>query len=193
MREKEILARFSSSVAVAIENAKLYEKVKALAIRDGLTGLYNRRRFEEVLTVEVIRSLRHNRPFSLLFLDVDYFKNYNDGQGHQMGDQLLKELANLLMKRVRLTDFVCRYGGEEFTIILPETDKTSARTVAEDIRAKVEAYPFPHREQQPRGAVTISIGISECPSDGRNQAEIVKRADDALYRAKEAGRNRVGD
>ena len=190
-RETDILSRLCSSVSLAIENARLYEKVKALAIRDGLTGLYNRRHFEEVLNTEVIRAVRHKHPASLIFLDVDYFKNYNDLQGHMMGDEALKEIANLLMKRARVTDIVCRYGGEEFVIILPYTDKANARMVAEEIRAHVEAHPFSNREQQPGGAVTVSLGISECPTDGESGSELLKRADEALYRAKGAGRNKV--
>lgn len=190
-REEEILSRFSVSIALAIENARLYEKVKAMAIRDGLTGLYNRRHFEAALNAEILRALRYHDPVSLIFLDVDYFKNYNDSQGHLKGDELLKELAGLVLKRIRATDIVCRYGGEEFTIILPSTNKERAKTVAQDIRARVEAHPFPNRIDQPAGMVTISLGISECPADGKSSVEIIKRADEALYRAKQAGRNRI--
>jgi len=190
-RDADMLARFSSSAAMAMENARLYAEAKALSIRDGLTGLYNRRHFEEVMTVEGARSIRHQQPVSLLFLDVDHFKHYNDTQGHLMGDGLLKQLAGVILKRVRITDIVCRYGGEEITLILPHTNKANARIVAEDIRKRIEAYPFTHRESQPLGAVTVSIGIAECPADSKVPVEMIRLADTALYEAKQAGRNRV--
>lgn len=192
-REMEILSRFSSSVAIAVENARLYENVKRLAIRDGLTGLYNRRRFEETLAAEISRASRHKQAVSLIFIDVDHFKNYNDSQGHIMGDEVLRQVGGLIQKRVRVTDTACRYGGEEFTILLPCTDKNSARRLAEDIRARVAAYPFPFRELQPGGAVTVSLGIAEYPSDAETEEGLVKFADAALYRAKQGGRNRVSD
>jgi len=190
-READLLARFSSAVATAIENARLYAEVKALSIRDGLTGLYNRRYFDEMMTVEGARSLRHQQPVALLFTDVDHFKHYNDRNGHLAGDGLLKQLATIFLKRVRITDVVCRYGGEEVTVILPHTAKASASIVAEDLRKRVEAYPFLYRETQPLGAVTISIGIAECPTDSKHPSDIVRMADEALYAAKQAGRNRV--
>ncbi len=190
-REVDLLARFSASVATAIENARLYAEAKALSIRDGLTGLYNRRYFDEVMTIEGARSLRHQMPVSLIFLDVDYFKHYNDHNGHLMGDGLLKQLATIFLKRVRITDVVCRYGGEEITIILPHTPKVNAAIVAEDLIKRVEAYPFLYRETQPLGAVTISVGIAECPLDSKCPSDIVRMADEALYAAKQAGRNRV--
>jgi len=108
-----------------------------------------------------------------------------------MGDGLLKQLATLFMKRVRISDVVCRYGGEEVTIILPHAPKANAAIVAEDLRKRVEAYPFSYRETQPMGAVTISVGIAECPLDSKFPPEIVRMADEALYVAKQAGRNRV--
>jgi len=190
-RDVELLTRFSAAVATAIENARLYAEAKSLSIRDGLTGLYNRRYFDEVMTVEGARSLRHQQPVSLLFTDVDHFKHYNDRNGHLAGDGLLKQLATIFMKRVRITDIVCRYGGEEVTIVLPHTGRTSAAIVAEDLRKRVETYPFLYRETQPLGAVTISVGIAECPADSKCPSSIVRMADEALYAAKKAGRNRV--
>lgn len=191
LREREILSRFSTSVAMAIENANLYQEVKALSIRDGLTGLYNRRHFEEVLGTEGFRSVRYQHPVSLIFLDVDHFKTYNDTYGHLCGDEVLKQIATLIVKRIRVADIACRYGGEEFTIVLPDTDTKNARSVAEDIRIMVASYPFPHVGQCPGGSLTISAGISECPTDGKSLSDIVAVADKALYRAKLAGRNKV--
>ncbi len=190
-REREILARFSASVAMAIENAQLYNEVKSLAIRDGLTGLFNRRHFEDILKSEVLRSNRHKHPVSLIFLDVDYFKHYNDTHGHPMGDAVLKNIARILQSRVRATDYVFRYGGEEFIIVLPYTTKQAAKNLAEDIRVSIASYPFVHGDQQPGGGLTISFGISESPEDGMDAETILQRADDALYRAKENGRNCV--
>lgn len=192
-REQEILSRFSSSVAIAIENARLYESVKRLAIRDGLTGLYNRRYFEETLKSEVLRASRYKQPVTLIFIDVDHFKNYNDSQGHLRGDEVLKQVGRLIVKRVRETDIACRYGGEEFTVILPSTDKTNAKKVAEEIRERVAAWPFPAREQQPEGTLTISLGIAAYPADAKAEEALVKAADAALYRAKQRGRNRVSE
>ncbi|MFY9270052.1 MAG: diguanylate cyclase [Candidatus Manganitrophaceae bacterium] len=192
-REEDILSRFSSSVALAIENATLYERVKHLAIRDGLTGLYNRRHFEETLKQETVRAHRHKQPISLIFIDVDHFKNYNDGHGHRAGDEILKKVGSLIVGRVRGIDTACRYGGEEFTVILPYTEKASAWKVAEEIRSKIGSYPFPFREHQPGGAVTVSLGVAEYPADGETEEALVKAADSALYRAKQDGRNRVSD
>lgn len=190
-RQREILMRFASSVAVAVENAQLYQEVKTLATRDSLTGLYNRRHFENVLKLELLRAERHHHPVSLIFFDVDYFKIYNDTHGHPMGDVVLQEIASLVQSRVRDTDIVCRYGGEEFIIVLPYTTKEDARRLAEDIRKTVSIHRFPYGDQQPDGAVTISFGIAESPADGVGAEVIVKSADDALYRAKENGRNCV--
>ena len=190
-RQKEILTRFASSVAVAVENARLYHEVKTLATRDSLTGLYNRRHFESVLKSELLRAERYRHPVSLIFFDVDYFKTYNDTHGHLMGDVVLREIAELVQSRVRDTDIVCRYGGEEFIIILPYTTKTDAKRLAEVIRKNVADHRFPYGDRQPDGAVTISFGISESPADGIGAEVIVKSADDALYRAKEMGRNCV--
>ncbi|NOY84559.1 MAG: diguanylate cyclase [Nitrospirae bacterium] len=190
-RQKEMMTRFSFSVAVAIENAQLYHEVKTLGTRDALTGLFNRRHFEDIFKSELLRGARHHHPVSLIFFDVDYFKKYNDAHGHLMGDVVLRKLAELVQSRVRDTDIVCRYSGEEFIIVLPYTTKLDAKQLAEDIRQSVAAYKFPYGEQQPDGAVTISFGISESPLDGIGSEIVVKSADDALYRAKEMGRNCV--
>lgn len=191
LREREVLSRFSISVAMAIENSNLYEEVKALSIRDGLTGLYNRRHFETVLGMEGFRSVRYQHPVSLIFIDIDHFKTYNDAQGHLFGDEVLKQVATLFVKRVRVPDIVCRYGGDEFTIVLPDTDTKKAKSVAEDIRIMVSSYPFQNANKLPAGMLTVSIGISDCPTHGKNLSDIVKIADQALYHAKLSGRNRV--
>ena len=173
------------------EVEKLYHEAKALSILDGLTGLYNRRHFEDVMMREMGLALRHQLPLALIFLDVDHFKHYNDHNGHQAGDVLLRQITQLIAQRVRSTDIVCRYGGEEITIILPHTTKEHAKTVAAGLLSKIATHPFAHRESQPLGAVTVSIGVAECPTDSHNPMRIIRMADQALYLAKENGRNRL--
>ncbi len=174
-----------------MEIEKLYNDAKTLSILDGLTGLYNRRHFEDVMMREIGLAVRHQLPLSLVFLDVDHFKQYNDRNGHQAGDALLKQISQMILQRVRSTDIVCRYGGEEITIILPHTAKENAKTVAVGLLTQIAAHPFTHCEDQPLGAVTVSIGIAECPTDSRDTTEVIRMADQALYRAKQEGRNRL--
>lgn len=166
-------------------------RLEALAVTDALTRLFNRRRFEEVLALEVQRSQRTNLPLSLLMIDVDHFKHYNDTFGHQAGDEVLQTIATLVKRRIRATDTACRYGGEEFAIILPDTSKDEAMTLAEHLRHIVEAHPFAYEEQQPLGRLTISIGVATYPDDAKDGVSLVRAADQALYLAKQMGRNRV--
>jgi len=151
-----------------------------LAVRDGLTGLFNRRYFNELITIEVNRLRRSPALLSLLMLDIDNFKNYNDTKGHPAGDDLLKQVAKILKSSVRSIDMVCRYGGEEFIIILPQTDKTAAKIIAERVRVQIELY-LP---------TTVSIGISTYPEDASEIEPLIKKADNALYQAKQSGKNK---
>ena len=167
------------------------ELLTELAIRDGLTQLYNHRHFMDLLNEELARSVRYERKLCLIMLDVDHFKAFNDTQGHPAGDEVLKILADIINSRLRDVDRSARYGGEEFVILLPETDWKDGMVVAEDIRVQVENYPFEGRETQPMGKVTISFGIAEFPADGSDVTSLVKRADEALYMAKNRGRNRT--
>jgi diguanylate cyclase (GGDEF)-like protein len=173
------------------ELERLNEVFWDMAVRDGLTGLHNHRYFNEFLSAELSRSIRHKRNFSLLFIDVDFFKAYNDTHGHLEGDIVLCELAQIFQKRLRKIDMIARYGGEEFVILLPEVKKDGAYIVAENIRKLVEEHPFRGRETQPQGRVTVSIGVATFPGDGENRAFLIKSADEALYRAKNNGRNAV--
>ena len=168
-----------------------------LAVRDGLTSLYNRRAFDQRLADEVQRAARYWRPLSLMMIDIDHFKDYNDCYGHPQGDQVLRSMAGMFAGCVRATDFVARYGGEEFAIILPETSLASAVTVARLIQARVAGHVFSatvaRAEWAKAGApsITVSLGVAE-HSDGRPTAEaLLQAADQALYQAKKAGRNRV--
>lgn len=167
------------------------ERLKELATTDGLTGLYNFRHFEDVLQMEIRRSQRIPVPLSLLMIDVDHFKQFNDEHGHPEGDKVLRILATLIRERVRATDIPCRYGGEEFTVILPGTSRTDASMLAEILRDRVEKHPFAGEEDQPKGRLTISIGVATFPDQAVDEIELVREADKAMYEAKKAGRNRV--
>jgi len=161
------------------------------ASRDGLTGLYNHRYFQEAFQNEIARSDRHNHPCSLIFMDVDFFKQYNDTHGHMAGDRLLHTLGKILTERLRSCAVVARYGGEEFVMLLPETPKEGALVVAEKLRRRIEDHPFAGRDTQPDGKVTVSLGVVTFPQDGSTRGTLMQRADQALYRAKQDGRNRV--
>jgi two-component system, cell cycle response regulator len=165
--------------------------LKELTIRDGLTGLYNHRHFQETLAAEILRSKRYAKNFSLVFLDVDFFKQYNDTHGHLHGDAILVALSKLLIAGIRKSDVAVRYGGEEFVLLLPETSKEHAFALAGTIREKIAAHPFPGRETQPQGMITVSMGIAAFPEDGSDSSTLLHRADEALYQAKNGGRNKV--
>ena len=164
--------------------------LKELAVRDGLTGLYNHRYFQEALTVEVLRCNRHERGFSLIFFDVDNFKVYNDTNGHPAGDVALKSIGQLIGSRLRGSDILCRYGGEEFAIILPETSKEITCQIAEKLREQIEESAFEGEETQPGGNLTISLGIATYREDGLDGSTLMETVDKRLYKAKADGRNR---
>jgi diguanylate cyclase (GGDEF)-like protein len=161
------------------------EELETLSVTDGLTGLHNRRRLMESLTDEVRRSQRLKHTFSVLMVDVDHFKKYNDTFGHLAGDGVLARVAALLREATREVDDVARYGGEEFLVMLPETGMTEALEIAERVRARVAAEVFPGRR------ITVSIGVSEFPLYGNTPEEVIAAADEALYEAKREGRDRV--
>jgi diguanylate cyclase (GGDEF)-like protein len=167
------------------------ERHRRLAITDGLTGLYNHRHFQERWRKEVKRAARYGHAVSLMIIDVDSFKNFNDTMGHPQGDVLLREISTLLCRSVRDVDVVARYGGEEFVIVLPETRKSDTIILAERIRSIIGSHPFDHRDVQPAGRVTVSIGVSNFPEDGSGASDLIVGADKALYRAKQGGRDRV--
>lgn len=170
---------------------ELADELRQLSITDSLTGVFNHRHFYTLLDNEMERTKRYNRPLSLLFIDVDYFKDYNDINGHLAGDEVLKNIARVIKDNIRTTDYLCRYGGEEFTVILPESEKGEAKLVGEKIRGKVEEEYFPNEEKQPNGKITISIGVSSIPEDTVDLEDLVIKADNSLYEAKARGRNLV--
>jgi diguanylate cyclase (GGDEF)-like protein len=189
--EVQLLSTFASQAAVSIENARLFEETRQLAITDELTGLANHRHFYHQLAREVRRAQRYKRPLTLLMFDLDYFKQYNDRFGHLAGDHALRETAELLRRNSRDVDLVARYGGEEFAVILPETDPERAVTQAERTRAAVAGHAFRGEDSNPQGDLTVSIGVAALSSGMRKIEELVRDADQALYRAKAQGRNRV--
>lgn len=167
------------------------KKLHQLAITDGLTGLFNYRYFRSQLDHELERARRHNLELSLIMLDIDFFKNYNDTNGHPAGDVVLKEIADAVQENVRKIDIPCRYGGEEFILILPDTGKPAAVVVAEKIRELIERMPFKNQEKQPNGQLTISVGVATFPEDGKTSDSLIERVDENLYQAKQTGRNKV--
>lgn len=167
-------------------------ELQDLTIRDYLTSLYNYRFFVSALTTEVSRSVRYGRPLSLVMLDIDHFKNYNDSLGHLAGNQVLRTLAHILRSLVRENDVVVRYGGEEFAIILPETSKSEAAPIISRIQKAIRDRHFSYTI--PSGAkaiLTISAGIADCPGDADDFDSLVRRADEALYQAKNTGRDKL--
>ena len=185
--EKRLFSTFADYSAQAIENTMLYKSKEHLSITDGLTSLYNHRHFQEQLEVEVKRAQRYDLNLSLIMIDLDHFKKFNDSYGHLEGDTLLRKIAQILKSSLRETDFVARYGGEEFAVILPETNKEGASIAAERIRRTVSEQTF----GEVGAKMTISLGVASYPDDACLRADLIKEADDALYRAKKEGRNRT--
>jgi len=167
---------------------KLFEQTRASAYRDELTGLQNYRSFGECLAREILMCERHDTPLSLVMIDIDDFKNYNDDNGHEAGNGALAAIAGILNESLRKVDVAARYGGEEFALILPMTPKVGARQVAERARAMVEQNAFPGERTQPGGTLTVSMGIATLPADAEEASELVRRA---MYFAKTNGKNQV--
>lgn len=180
----------ASLASAAIDKANLYEQTRKLSITDGLTGLFNFRYFSKQIELEIKRAERYNNNLSLIIADIDFFKKINDTYGHTKGDIVLKHIAQILKLHTRETDLVARYGGEEFVILLPETNSEEALIVAERIRKEVEEYRFPLGNNQFLENVTVSLGISYTPL-ATSAEELIQKADQALYKAKYEGRNKI--
>ncbi len=171
-----------------LKNAEL----ERLSSQDGLTGIANRRVFDEFITKEWMRGARERKPLSLILIDIDHFKKYNDNYGHQGGDDCLRQVAQALASAVRRPgDLVARYGGEEFAVVMPDTDAEGAAKIADTLRSRIEELNLRHEYSTTADHVTISLGVATMiPDAARESDELVAAADKALYEAKEAGRNR---
>jgi len=183
-----LLRALADSSAIALRNAELLDRLRAQATIDPLTGCHNRRGFDEILGVEFSRAKRYGRPLTLVLLDIDHFKTVNDQYGHEVGDNALQRIGRAVRHTFRSTDSACRYGGEEFALIFPETGKDEGARLAERLRILIETLP-PNAEV-PR-SLTASFGVSAFPDDGSDISALIRAADRALYLAKANGRNRV--
>src|SRR5713101_6246052 len=191
--KNELLARVRTQIRKKRYTERLRDNVQLsmeMAITDALTGLYNRRYMETHVGTLVDQALARGKPLSVLILDIDYFKSINDTHGHDAGDDVLREFAIRIRKSIRGIDLACRYGGEEFVVVMPETDLAVATIVAERLRRRIASEPFPIQQGARAIEVTISVGIAGL-GGADNAASVLKRADQALYRAKRDGRNRV--
>jgi len=188
-RELRLLSVFARQAGLIIENAHLYEQTRDLAIRDGLTNLYNRRHFQEVLDNEVAQAGAREVPLALVVGDLDNFKLVNDTYGHQRGDAVLRGVAEICLAHTRGADTVARYGGEEFVMLLPDTDSAGALYVAETIRRRIEKTEFFDRADTSRPITTITFGVALMPDDAVDAESLIRQADRALYRGKALGRN----
>ena len=184
-----MLIMLANQAGLAIENSQLFEKTVLRAHSDSLTGLWNHGYFQYLLQEESERAKATRTPLSLIMLDIDDFKIYNDSLGHQAGDKILIELAGVLKNKSRKMDLVCRYGGEEFTVILPQTDRKEAFLLAERIRQDIEKHRFIHEEILPSKRLTVSLGLASFPEDGSSPSELIAASDKALYQAKHKGKN----
>jgi len=184
------LRTISDLTSIAIENAQLYEHLETMAIKDGLTGLFLRRHMMERLQEEISREMRRGEELSFLMIDLDHFKKYNDNFGHMAGDIVLKTISQALEEHFNHPgELVCRYGGEEFCVFLPDCPKLKAVQLANEFRKKIEGREIILRRQKTR--VTVSIGVAAFPKDAPGRDELIFKADEALYQAKENGRNKV--
>jgi two-component system cell cycle response regulator len=192
--KNELLARARSQVRKRRYTERLRDNVQIsieMAITDALTGLFNRRYMESHLAGLLGQASARGKPLAVLVIDIDYFKSINDTHGHDAGDDVLREFALRIKRSIRGIDLACRYGGEEFVVVMPETDMAVAAMVAERLRRRIAAEPFAIHEGARSIPVTISIGIAALRGADDNAAGVLKRADQALYRAKRDGRNRV--
>jgi len=184
-----LLDFISDLVSSAINNARLYEKTEELSTKDSLTGFYIHRYMKERLKEEVDRARINSSLLSVIMIDIDHFKDYNDKYGHSAGDKVLLRIAKIIGGKLRNGQIIARYGGEEFAILLPGTDKDKATKIAEDIRKEVETSKFVLRRKETK--VTISAGVSTYTDDIKDNEELLKRSDFCLYQAKKQGRNKV--
>lgn len=190
-QDVKMLSQVAVQIALALANSRLYTRTRELSVMDELTGINNRRHFQQMLQMEWKRAVRFKRDLSIIMVDVDYFKSYNDTFGHLRGDEVLRKIGQLLKRNLREVDTVARFGGEEFVLLLPDTDKRGAIAVAEKVRLMIADHKFIADEHGDARTITISLGVSSYPGDVIEMDDLIDRADIALYRAKEKGRNRT--
>lgn len=189
--DRLVIYALASELVVAVENSRLYKLTRRLSVTDELTGMSNYRYLQQRLDEEVTRAKRYSKHLSLLMLDADDFKSFNDQHGHIAGDKALAEFAKVLESVVREVDVAARYGGEEFAVVLPETDAAGAFVVADKIREALAEHRFPDGNGKRCCTLTVSIGIATYPTYADEKEALLREADDALYRAKNGGKNRV--
>jgi len=188
--ELSLKTTFAGQVGLSVANIRLREALRSQSIKDPLTGLYNRRYLTEMLEREIRRAVRAEQSLGVLMLDLDHFKKFNDTYGHDAGDTVLREAASFLTKSIRVEDVVCRFGGEEFVVLLPTADLNAAHARGERIRSKIRELAVLHQGQS-LGMITVSVGVATLPQHGTSPKELLEAADAALYRAKREGRDRV--
>ena len=188
--EERLAVTVSEHIALALSNLKLRETLHNLSIRDPLTGLFNRRYLEETLEREIRRAVRKNHPLGLIMLDIDHFKPYNDAFGHQAGDVVLREVGKFLRKSTRSEDIACRFGGEEFLLVLPEASLETTLQRAEEIRRGIKHLDVEFAGKV-LGEITMSLGVSSYPQHGSTAEKLLATVDKALYQAKSLGRDNV--
>jgi len=190
-QDEKSISVLARSAAMALENAILHRKTEELTVIDDLTGVYNYRYFSERIQEEKKRAVRYNQALSLIMLDIDWFKKFNDNYGHEVGNRVLIGLVGVIKRCVRDVDILCRYGGEEFIVILPNTVEREAHRIAERIRRGVEQAEFGGGGGIPRLKVTVSVGVSSYPENGLSEDELINAVDQAMYRAKGSGKNTI--
>lgn len=185
-----LLSSLADYAAIAIENAKYFQKIQELTITDDVTELNNSRFLYQALDVEIKRSRRYRKQFGLIFIDLDYFKNVNDKYGHLVGSHLLKEFGDVLRRTLRDVDIITRYGGDEFVIILPETPRTRGLKVANRIRQELNLHEF-HPDKNITLKITASFGVATYPEDAQSALDIIRAADQAMYKVKQSTRDGI--
>ncbi|MDP2939898.1 MAG: sensor domain-containing diguanylate cyclase [Candidatus Omnitrophota bacterium] len=189
--DMRIFIMLANQAGLAIENSCLYERTLIRSHTDSLTNLWNHGYFQFILQEELERAKALHLPLSLIMLDMDFFKVYNDTYGHQKGDMILEEIARIIKNYSRKMDYVCRYGGEEFAIILPQTSKKEAYFIAERLREIIVNHNFPNEETQPNKQLTASIGLATLPDDAQTKSQLIECADKLMYKAKAEGKNKT--
>ena len=182
----------TKEMSIAFEQSFEYSHIRNVFTRDELTGCLNRRKFDADIVFDIVSAGEYKNELSLLMIDIDWFSKYNDLHGAEKGDALLKRVVHILTSNTRAYERIYRYGGEEFVILMPDTDKEKALSVARRLQKTIEQAQFEgEKESQPNGTITVSIGIANYPSDANHRDKLIDSANSALYRAKESGRNQV--